>query len=381
MEEGNIEYNNKILDCIIDICESHPPRNNNLGIDFLLINDDFFTKNVEKYFATEEIISYKGKEQFIHDFNQFADNNLFYKSLLNDFKLYMCKILLRKKKLMLLYPVNYNEYNECIFDSTMSFIYFYNFILFMKNISNKFPQIINESIYKIDMILIISIFSPDHHITFENGVKDKYGINYKSYSALMIELIDLIKEKKYEGYNNIVEIEKYEFKYPKSWQLFINKIESKILDLFFFKNYINKKIYDDFVLNKFFVCEEKDSNNYISQLKKIYMKFEENKNLDIDKINENLDKMIHNISKLNSFENKKLLINDIISNININDDFKLLNENNILINLVLLYEFYSLDKSEINLQLIYSFDFIDNLEKNRYSLEFKPSSFLILLKI
>ena len=56
MEEGNIEYNNKILDCIIDICEFHPPRNNNLGIDFLLINDDFFTKNVEKYFATEEII-------------------------------------------------------------------------------------------------------------------------------------------------------------------------------------------------------------------------------------------------------------------------------------------------------------------------------------
>ena len=128
------------------------------------------------------------------------------------------------------------------------------------------------------------------------------------------------------------------------------------------------------------MCEEKDSNNYISQLKKIYMKFEENKNLDIDKINENLDKMIHNISKLNSFENKKLFINDIISNINIKDDFKLLNENNILINLVLLYEFYSLDKSEINLQLIYSFDFIDNLEKNRYSLEFKPSFFLILLK-
>ena len=79
MEEGNIEYNNKILDCIIDICESHPPRNNNLGIDFLLINDDFFTKNVEKYFATEEIISYKGKEQFIHDYNQFADNNYFTK--------------------------------------------------------------------------------------------------------------------------------------------------------------------------------------------------------------------------------------------------------------------------------------------------------------
>ncbi len=100
---------------------------------------------------------------------------------------------------MVLYPDIYNEYNDFICNNNISFIYFYNFVLFMKSIPNKFPQIINERIYKIDMIFIISIFSPDHHITFENGVKDKYGINYESYSDLMIELIDLIREKKYEG--------------------------------------------------------------------------------------------------------------------------------------------------------------------------------------
>ena len=381
MEEGNIEYNNKILDCIIDICESHPPKYNNLGIEGKsFINDDFFTNNLKKYFSTEEIMGYEGKEELIHDYNQFINNNLFYNSLLDDFKLYMCNILLRKKKIVLLYPDNYNEYNELLFDNNISFIYFYNFILFMKSISNKFPQIINESIYKIDLILIISIFSPDYHITFENGVIDKYGINYESYSILMIELIDFIKAKKYEGYNDIIEIEKYEFKYPKSWQFFINKIESEILDLFFFKNYINRTKIDDFILNKFFINEENDSNKYFSQIKNIYMKFKENKNLDIDKINENLNTILHNISKINSFENKKLFINEIISNININNDYKLLNENNILNNLVLLYEFYSFDINEINLQLIYSFDFIDNLEKSKYKLKFEPITFLNFIK-
>lgn len=381
MKEGNIVYNNIILDCIIDICESHPPKYNNLGIEGKsFINDDFFSKNLKKYFSTEEIIAYERQEQFIHDYKQFVDNNLFYKSLLNDFKLYMCNIILREKKLVLLYPDNYNEYNEYLFDNNISFIYFYNFILFMKSISNKFPQIINESIYKIDLILIISIFSPDYHITFENGVLDKYGINYESYSILMIELIDFIKAKKYEGYKDILEIENHEFKFPQSWQYFINKIELKILDLFFFKNYINKGNFDDFILNKYFINEEKDSNKYFSQIKKIYLKFKENKNLDIDKLNEKLDTIIHNISKFNSFEQKKLYINEIINNININNDYKLLNENHILINLLLLYEFYSLDKNEINLQLIYSFDFIDNLEKTEFKLKFKSANFLDFIK-
>ena len=37
------------------------------------------------------------------------------------------------------------------------------------------------------------------------------------------------------------------------------------------------------------------------------MKFTENQNLDIDKINKNLDTIIHNILNLNSFQNKKII--------------------------------------------------------------------------
>ena len=128
MAERKIDYNNKILNCIIDICESHPPRFNNIGIDDeSFINDDFFKKNVKKYFSKEEIILYKEKEQYIHDYNLFIDSDLFYESLLNDFKLYISKITFRKKKLALIYPKIYDEFIESLFDNNISFIYFYNF--------------------------------------------------------------------------------------------------------------------------------------------------------------------------------------------------------------------------------------------------------------
>ena len=76
------------------------------------------------------------------------------------------------------------------------------------------------------MVLITSIFSPDYEVSFENGIKDKYGINYESFTILMIELIDLIKEK-YDTFNinEIKEIEDYEYKYPKNWGYYINEIE------------------------------------------------------------------------------------------------------------------------------------------------------------
>jgi len=279
MEDTSNEYNNKILNCIIDICESHPPKYDNLGFESdLFISDDFFTKNLTKYFSIGEILSYKGKEQCIHDYKEFTNDDIFYKSLLDDFKLYMYKIISRKKKLVLIYPDNDNEFNESLFNNNISFIYFYNTILFMKEISNKFPQILKENIYKIDLILMISIFSPDYSITFENGVEDNNDINYESYSILMIELIDLIKEKKYEGYNNIVDIENYEIKYPKNWNFFINQIETKILEFFFFKNYILNKKYNDFLFNKYLsdTNEENDLGKYYSQIKKRYNKYNEN---------------------------------------------------------------------------------------------------------
>ena len=98
----NVIYNNKILNCIIDICESHPPKYNHIRIeDEIFLKDDYFSKPLEKYFTLEEIKTYKGKEQIVHDYKQFVDNNLFYISLLEDFKLCMCNILLSKKRFVL----------------------------------------------------------------------------------------------------------------------------------------------------------------------------------------------------------------------------------------------------------------------------------------
>ena len=373
----NIQNNIKILNCIIDICESHPPRYNHLRIENeSFIRDDYFSKPLEKHFTLKDIFSYKGKEQHIHEYKQFENNNLFYKSLLEDFKLYMSAILFRKKRLVLVYPDNDNL-NQSLFNNNISFIYFYNFILFLKDISIKFPKIINESIYKIDLILIVSIFSPNYKISFENGVEDKYGINYETYTILMIELIDLIK-KKYDTFYNKGEIENYEYKYPENWDFYINQIELKIINFFFFKDYIIKERNDDSILNSYLINkkEETDSNEYFNQIGKIYKKFKAEKKTNFDDINKNLDIVIKDIIKEKSFQGKKNVIKEILENINNNDNYKLLNNYNLLSNLGTLYEFYSLNKNEIQLQLIYCFDLMDKLEEIKYLSQFKISFFL-----
>ena len=376
-DDINTQYNNKILNCIIDICESHPPRYNYLRIESeSFMKDDYFSKPLQKYFTLEEIKAYKGKEQLIHDYKQFENNNSFYKSLLEDFKLYMCDILLRKKRLVLIYPENDNL-NQSLFNNNISFIYFYNFILFMKDIATKFPKIINESIYKIDLILIISIFSPNYSISFENGVKDKYGINYETYTILMIELINLIK-KKYDVFDKIREIEDYEYKYPINWEFYINQIESKIINFFFFKDYIIKERNDNSLLISYLINKnnETDSSEYFNQIGKIYEKFKLDKKVNFDDINKNLDIVIKDIVQGKSFDDKKKIVREILDNINYNDNYKILNEYNLLSNLGILYEFYSLNKNEIQLQLIHCFDLMDKMENAKYISKFKISYFL-----
>lgn len=376
-DDINIQYNNKILNCIIDICESHPPRYNYLRFESeSFIKDDYFSKPLQKYFTLEEIKAYKGKEQLIHDYKKFENNNSFYKSLLEDFKLYMCDILLRKKRLVLIYPENDNL-NQSLFNNNISFIYFYNFILFMKDIAIKFPKIINESIYKIDLILIVSIFSPNYSISFENGVKDKYGINYETYTILMIELIDLIK-KKYDVFDKIREIEDYEFKYPINWEFYINQIELKIINFFFFKDYIIKERNGNSLLISYLINKnnETDSSEYFNQIGKIYEKFKLDKKVNLDDINKNLDIVIKDIVQGKSFDDKKKIVKEILDNINYNDNYKILNEYNLLSNLGILYEFYSLNKNEIQLQLIHCFDLMDNMENAKNISKFKISYFL-----
>ena len=378
--KSDIENNNKILNCIINICESHPPKYNLLDTTKFSFNmKDYFLNPIKKHFSIDEINTYKNQEQKIHSYDAFNNNNLFYQSLLNDFKLYMHKILIRKKSLVLLYPDNNYNFYEIIFDNNISFIYFYNFSLFLKEISNKFPEIIKEDIYKIDMILINSIFSPDYKVSFENGVRDKFGINYENYTILMLELYDLIKEKKYEGYNDIIDIEKYTFKLPQNWEVNIEKVELEIINFLLFEKYIKKKEEINSRLQIYLLDineEVKDNSKYISQLKKIYEKFKNNPCLDIDKLNKCVNSIITNISKYKSIEDKKKAIKEIINNKSNNKDYKLLNDYDILCNLEILDKLYSLDKNEFIFQLIYSFDLMDSFENIKIKAVFEPSSFL-----
>lgn len=62
-----------------------------------------------------------------------------------------------------------------------------------------------------------------------------------------MELIDLIKEKKYDGYNDNIdffEIEKCEFKYPKKWENIMNQMEEDIIGLFLFNKFIYLYLYE-----------------------------------------------------------------------------------------------------------------------------------------
>ena len=100
--EANAEINKKILDCIIDICEQYYPRyHQDEEENEVLINFDIFEQSLKKYFSLDEIKTYKENEQIIHSYEQFTDNNLFYEIFLNDFKMYMKNILLKKQKTLL----------------------------------------------------------------------------------------------------------------------------------------------------------------------------------------------------------------------------------------------------------------------------------------
>ena len=272
--EPNTEINNKILNCIINICEQYYPRYHQDEEEIeAFISLDYFGQPLKKYFSSNEIETYEAKEQIIHSYEQFIDDNLFYKIFLNDFKMYMRNNLLNKKR-VLLSRIEFE--NEGIFNNNISFIYYYNFALFMKYVTNKFPELISENIYKIDLILLVAIFSPDYKATFENGVLDKFGTNYEVYTILMLELIDLIKDKKYKGYEDLIEIEKYEFQYPKKWENIISIIEGDILRFLLFYSEIS-------LYSKIRELAYKVNPNF-PQVTKMYNKFKKNNNLDFNLI-------------------------------------------------------------------------------------------------
>ena len=194
--------------------------------------------------------------------------------------------------------VNNSNY-ESLLKNNISFIYYYNFVHFLKYITSEFPEIIKEDIDKIDLILITRIFSQNYKISFENGILDKYGTNYESYTILMIKLINLFKEKKYNGYKHIAEIEIYEYKYPKNWTNLMNNIERDILRFLFFYFDI---IYYDIIKEQKLPMKKK-----LCDIQKIYNKFEDNQDLNIKNILFIINAIIKNFWKVKFLMKKKRL--------------------------------------------------------------------------
>ena len=366
--ESNVDKIIKILNCIIDICEKHQPKYSPfIGETLDLSNINSYAQIVDNYFP-KEIKGYKNKEQMIHSFEQFKNENSFYDCLLDDFKLYMYNILFKTKKVLLVNNSNY----ESLLKNNISFIYYYNFVHFLKYITSEFPEIIKEEIYKIDLILITRIFSPDYKISFENGILYKYGTNYESYTILMIELINLIKEKKYKGYKHIDEIEKYEYKYPKNWTNLMNDIERDILRFLFF--YFDIVYYD--VIKELKIPMKK----ILCDVQKIYNKFGHNQYLNTKNILSIINSIIKKFLESKTVNEKKMVIEEILNNITINEDYKLLNEYNILINLCVLSDFYSFDKNDYSLQKINFMDLIYSYLTEELDKKFLFSSSLDFIK-
>jgi len=355
METANIIKINKVFDCILEICEQHPPKYSQYAEDIkTLSNIDYFSGPLKKQFSIKEINSLYKKEQLIHSHEQFFYSNSFYNCLLDDFKIYMSKIKNNNKKL-LLNP----KYLICdsLFNSNIAFIYYYNFVYFLRYIANKFPEILGEEIFKIDLILMTEIFSPDYKISFENGISDKYGINYESYTIMMIELIDLIKTKKYKGYEQIVDIESYEFKFPNNWNNLLNEVENDILEYLLFFSQIYE--YQICKKNKIRVFNDKPSS-----VIEIYEKFNNSdEKINIKQLLSIIKDIIKKIRENKSLADKKIIIEEISNKKDIIEDYKLLDRYKILNNLNILKEFYSLNNNDYNLQKIHFLDLLENNSK------------------
>ena len=325
---------------------------------------------MKKQFSIEEINALYKKEKLIHSHEQFLNSNSFYDLFLDDFKIYMSKMKNNKKKLLL--KQNFSIYDG-LFNSNIAFIYYYNFVYFLRYIADKFPEILDEEVFKIDLILMTSIFSSDYKMTFENGIEDKYGINYESYNIMMIELIDLVKAKKYKGYEQIVDIENYEFKYPKNWNNLLNVVENDILEYLLYFSQI--KEYDLSKTNKIRIVIDKPFS-----VVEIYEKFNNcDEEIDIKKLLSIIKDIIKKIRENESLEGKKIIIEEISNKKDILEDYKLLDKYKILDNLSVLKEFFSLNTNDYNLQKIY---FVDFLERNISKIQnnFKFSSFLDFIK-
>jgi hypothetical protein len=144
-------------------------------------------------------------------------------------------------------------------------------------------------------------------------------------------------------------------------------IEGDILRFLFF--YFDITYYDIDRERKFPKIKKK-----LPDIQKIYDKFEQNPDVNIKNILFIIDVIIKKFLESKSIDEKNKNIKEILNNIEINENYKLLNEYNILINLCILSDFYSLNKNDYILQKIKFIDLIDSFRNEELDKKFQFSS-------
>ena len=212
LKEKSVNIINQILKVLIEIVESHNlNQNNNLEINMIGKNNEnseILSEIISKHFNNELLENKKNNIYIVHKFETFKDFNKYYETLYDDFlkNLYYIK---NNIKSLLLYEKSINK--QYIFDSIEKFICYYNLLLFMKELVEKYPDIIKEDIFKIDFMFIL--------LPYYKDIYQETDFEFEPYTSYIYELICLINEK----YNANNDFTKFEYKFSEV-RIFFNYI-------------------------------------------------------------------------------------------------------------------------------------------------------------
>ena len=183
LDEKSINIINQILNILIEMIESHN-LNQNINLENNMIGknnenySEILSDIISKYFNNELLEKKKNNIYIVHKFETFKDFNKYYETLYDDFlkNLYYIK---NNIKSLLLYEKSINK--QYIFDSIEKFICYYNLLLFMKELIEKYPDIIKEDIFKIDFMFIL--------LPYYKDIYQETDFEFEPYTSYVYELI------------------------------------------------------------------------------------------------------------------------------------------------------------------------------------------------
>ena len=200
--DESINKINQILNVLIEMIESHD-LNQNINLENNMIgknnqNSEILSNIILKYFNNELLEKMKNNIYIVHKYETFKNFNKYYKTLYDDFikNLHYIK---NNIKSLLLYEKSINK--KYIFDSIEKFISYYNLLLFMKELVQKYPDIIKEDIFKIDFMFIL--------LPYYKDIYQETDFQFEPYTSYIYELNCFINEK----YNVKNDFTNFEYKF------------------------------------------------------------------------------------------------------------------------------------------------------------------------